>query len=197
MKILAICAGRVKPLFGIDHPNHRIVLSGIDKTAISTLGDPRPVHVSRLGIQTDEQADLEVHGGLEKAVYAYPQEHYNFWTELLNKQGKNSPEWSFGQVGENLSIRGLLEDQVYVGDRWQIGDVELAVVKSREPCYKFNAKMGFPEAAKQMIASSRSGWYLRVLSTGHIQAGDTIHIIPGSRDISIRDQNNALLKKHR
>jgi MOSC domain-containing protein YiiM len=195
INILAICAGKAKPLTGINHPDYASVLSGIDKKPLSTLSEVLPVSIGMLGIDGDEQADLEVHGGLEKAVYAYPSEHYKFWKEVYQNEVKQTPTWQAGQFGENLLIEGVLENEVFVGDQWRIGEVELAVVKMREPCFKFNAKMGFSSASKRMVESGRSGWYLRVIKPGQIKAGDAIQIIPGKQEISIQEQNERLLKK--
>lgn len=195
IKILAICAGKVKPLTGINHPDYASVLSGIDKKPLSTLSDAQPVSIGVLGVNGDEQADLEVHGGLEKAIYAYPCEHYKYWNLIYQEEIKQKPEWLPGQFGENLLIEGILENEVYVGDQWLIGEVELAVVKMREPCFKFNAKMGFSSASKKMVETGRSGWYLRVIKPGNIKAGDRIQITSGKQEMSIQEQNQRLLKK--
>jgi MOSC domain-containing protein YiiM len=99
-----------------------------------------------------------------------------------------------GYFGENLTISGLLEDSVFVGDRWQMGGVECVVVKLRTPCYKFTARTGVGTVGKEMIRTARSGWYLRVLQLGSICPGDAITVIPGPRERSILEQNQALLK---
>lgn len=195
INLLAICAGKTKPLTGINHPDYSSVLSGIDKKPLSTLRESHPVSIGMLGINGDEQADLEVHGGLEKAVYAYPWEHYSYWEDVYQNEIKQIPTWQAGQFGENLLIEGILENEVFVGDQWRIGEVELAVVKMREPCFKFNAKMGFSSASKKMVESGRSGWYFRVIKPGIIKAGDVIQITPGKQEISIQEQNERLLKK--
>jgi MOSC domain-containing protein YiiM len=195
MRILAICAGKVNPLYGIDHPDYKSVQSGINKKPLSTLSQAIDIEIGKLGIHGDEQADLEVHGGLEKAIYAYPFEHYSYWEDTYQQECHEEPNWQPGQFGENLLVEGFSENEVFVGDLWTIGDVELAVVKMREPCFKFNAKMGFSSASKKMIQTARSGWYLRVLKSGSIKAGDTIKVTPGSKEISISDQNLRLLKK--
>jgi len=197
MKIIAICAGKLKPLMIEAHPNYPYVLSGIDKKPISTCEQPEEVEVNLLGITQDEQADLEVHGGLEKAIYAYPIEHYPFWQESLLKATGKPKDWTHGQLGENLTVQGFFEKDVFIGDRWLIGGVELVVTKLREPCFKLNAKMGFAEASKLMLQTARSGWYLRVLQPGTIQAGERIQVIPGKREISIHDQTQARIRKDR
>ena len=183
------------PLFGSHHPNYSTVASAINKQAISTLASPAPVEITRLGVAGDEQADPSVHGGIEKAIYVYPIEHYAFWNELLTRETKKSVELPLGAFGENFTIEGLLETEIFVGDQMQIGDLQFTVVKLREPCFKFNAKMGYKGAAKAMLQSGFSGWYLRVNQTGALSAGAEIQVLPGQRITSIADQNLALFNR--
>ncbi len=196
MRILSISIGKVKPLFGISHPDYKMVQSGIDKKSISNLEKPRTVRINTLGVEGDEQADLTVHGGLEKAIYAYPSEHYQFWNNLLSQETNQLVNLQHGALGENFTIEGLKEADVFVGDIWRIGDVELSVVKLREPCYKFNAKFGYKGSAKTMLQSGFCGWYLRVNRSGSLCAGEEIYIEPGSQTTSIASQNIALLKRN-
>jgi MOSC domain-containing protein YiiM len=195
MKLLSICSGKVMPLFGNHHPDYKSVPSAIRKTSISNLQNARTVEINHLGVQGDEQADLSVHGGLEKAVYVYPAEHYLFWNELLTRETKKPIALQYGALGENFTIEGLLETEVFVGDKLQIGDLEFAVTKLREPCFKFNAALGYKGASKAMVQSGYSGWYLRVLKTGMVSAGAEIQLIPGPRNTSIAQQNQNLLVK--
>jgi MOSC domain-containing protein YiiM len=195
IRIEAISAGVIKPLWIREDDELRSVQSGIDKRPVSTIADPIAIEVKHTGITCDEQADPIAHGGIEKALYVYPQEHYSFWTELLSKERSTPLELMPGYFGENLTISGLLENEVYVGDRLLIGAIECAVTKLREPCYKFTAKTKFSGAAKTMVKTARSGWYLRVLKPGFIQAGDAITLMPGPRQISIASQNQALIQK--
>lgn len=183
------------PLFGSHHPNYSTVASAINKQAISTLAIPAPIEITRLGVVGDEQADLSVHGGIEKAIYVYPIEHYAFWNELLTRETKKSVDLPLGAFGENFTIEGLLETEIFVGDQMQIGDLQFTVVKLREPCFKFNAKMGYKGAAKAMLQSGFSGWYLRVNQTGALSAGAEIQVLPGQRITSIADQNLALFNR--
>jgi MOSC domain-containing protein YiiM len=161
---------------------------------VSNLQNPAPIHITNLGVKGDEQADLSVHGGLEKAIYVYPSEHYSFWNELLTRETKKPTLLQYGAIGENFTIEGLLETDVFVGDKLCIGELEFAVVKLREPCFKFNAAMGYKGASKAMLQTGYSGWYLRVLKTGMVAAGAPITLIPGSRNTSIAQQNQNLLK---
>jgi MOSC domain-containing protein YiiM len=194
MKLLSISAGKVTPLFGNHHPNYKSVASAIRKKAVSNLEIPQAIEITSLGVKGDEQADLSVHGGIEKAIYVYPAEHYPFWNELLSRETKKSTSLEHGAIGENFTIEGLLETDIYVGDKLLIGGLEFAVVKLREPCFKFNAALGYKGASKAMLQSGFSGWYLRVLKTGLLAAGAQITLVPGPRNTSIADQNKNLLK---
>ncbi len=167
--------------------------SAIHKTSVSTIEDPKAVQVKFLGLDADEQADTSVHGGHDKALYAYPFEHYSFWENLIESEHRAQKSYAYGHFGENITISGLLEHEVWVGDLWFIGDLELRVTKLREPCYKFNAKMEYKKAAKTMIKTAKSGWYLKVIKEGVVKAGDTINVIHGPQKISIKHQNDALL----
>lgn len=195
MRLLSISAGKVMPLFGNHHPDYKSVPSAIRKTSISNLQNATAVEINHLGIKDDEQADLNVHGGLEKAIYIYPAEHYPFWNELLTRETKKPIALEHGALGENFTIEGLVETEVFVGDKLQIGDLEFMVTKLREPCFKFNAALGYKGASRAMVQSGYSGWYLRVLKTGLVSAGAKIQLIPGSRNTSISQQNQNLLAK--
>ena len=195
MRLLSISTGKVIPLFGSHHPNHSTVASAIYKKSISNLSSPTQVEITRLGVAGDEQADLSVHGGIEKAIYVYPMEHYAFWNELLSRETKKSVNLPLGALGENFTIEGLLETEIFVGDQIQIGDLQFTVVKLREPCFKFNAKMKYKGAAKAMLQSGFSGWYLRVNQNGVLAAGAEITVLPGQRLTSIADQNQALFNR--
>lgn len=193
MHLLSISAGKVLPLFGNHHPDYKSVASAIHKQSISNLQNPMSIEINTLGVKGDEQADLSVHGGIEKAIYVYPAEHYAFWNGLLTRETKKPTSLQHGAIGENFTIEGLLETEVFVGDKLLIGDLEFAVVKLREPCFKFNAAVGYKGASKAMLQSGFSGWYLRVLKTGVLTAGAQIKLIPGPRETSIAQQNQQLL----
>lgn len=171
----------------------RAILTAIHKQQV--LG---AVSVQRLGLAGDEQADLSVHGGLDKAVYAYPSEHYPFWQNARAQAGLTGIDDAFpyGSVGENLSLRGLLESDVWVGDVLKFSHCELRVTLPREPCYKFNAAMGFNRAAKLMAQQGCCGFYLAVDGPGHISSGETFELIPGPRRLSIPESFKAKMFKH-
>ena len=195
MKLISINAGKVAPLFTNQHPDHAMVMSGIKKSSISNIDQANPVDINTLGVMGDEQADLSVHGGLEKAIYVYPHEHYPFWNALLSRELKTPFDLQPGAMGENFTITGLLEADVFVGDRLQIGDLEFIVTKLREPCFKFNAKMRYKGAAKAMLQSGHCGWYMRVITPGTLIAGSQISHRPGKQETAIADQVRAILKR--
>ena len=156
-------------------------------TAIAKRPLPGPVAVGRMGLAGDEQADLSVHGGLGKAVYAYPAEHYPFW-QTVRAQARVSL-WDEtlppGSMGENLTLAGLLENQVWVGDVLRFANCELAVNEPRFPCFKFNAVMGFSQASQLMEANAWCGFYLAVRVTGTLSPGEAFELVPGPREVGI------------
>jgi MOSC domain-containing protein YiiM len=195
MKLISINSGKVGPLFTNQHSDHTVVMSGIKKSGISDINQPGPVEINSLGVIGDEQADLTVHGGIEKAIYVYPHEHYSFWNALLSRELKKPVDLESGAMGENFTITGLLEAEVYVGDTLQIGDLEFVVTKLREPCFKFNARMGYKGAAKAMLQSGHCGWYMRVITPGTLIAGSAINHRPGKQETAIADQVRAIAKR--
>lgn len=147
-----------------------------------------PVSVAALGLTGDEQNDLSVHGGLSKAVYALPVQHLAWWSAWRSQQGVSlfDEAISPGQLGENLSLEGLDERQVFVGDRLEFsGGVVLRVTEPRQPCAKFNAVMGDSHAGKAMVQSGRCGFYLAVERAGKLQAGETFILQAGAQQTSI------------
>lgn len=173
--------------------NGRAVLTAIHKQPVAG-----PLSVLPLGLQGDEQADLSVHGGLAKAVYAYPSEHYPLWQAARQAAGltdiDNSLPW--GSMGENLTLSDLLESDVWVGDVLSFAHCTLRVTQPREPCYKFNAAMGFNTAAKTMAQQGCCGFYLAVQEPGHLQAGDAFELIPGPRQMGIPESFRLKMHKH-
>jgi len=151
----------------------------------------RPVDGARqvlpLGLDGDEQADLSVHGGLSKAVYAYPSEHTPFWQTVRAQAGVALWDEPLppGSLGENLTTEGVVETDLFIGDVLRFPGCALAVSEPRLPCFKFNAAMGFKHAAKLMSESAWCGWYLAVREPGTIAAGEAFEIEPGPRQVSI------------
>jgi MOSC domain-containing protein YiiM len=193
IRLVSINLGRAQPLLA----GGRKVLSGIGKRAMDG-----PVAVGRMGLvangQMDEVADLSVHGGLDKAVYTYPQEHYAFWQAARRTHGVSLFDEALpaGFMGENLTVCGLLEHGVYVGDVLQFANVALRVAAPREPCFKFNAVMGFAQAAKLMVTERRCGWYLSVDTPGTLVVGEAFTLLPGRRSLSVADAIYGKRAKH-
>jgi MOSC domain-containing protein YiiM len=171
----------------------RSVTTAIRKTAVAGA-----VTVHALGLEGDEQVDLSVHGGLEKAVYAYPSEHYGFWQAQRQAAGLMDidAQLPWGAMGENLTLAGLLENDVWVGDVLEFAQCVLRVEQPREPCFKFNAAMGFNTAVKAMAQSGFSGFYLSVVQAGVLQAGQTFVLHQGPRRIGVVERFNAKMFKH-
>ncbi|HET7039113.1 MAG TPA: MOSC domain-containing protein [Gemmatimonadales bacterium] len=128
-----------------------------------------PIRVRRDNLEGDRQADLTVHGGVDKAVYAYPAEHYPSWRAEL---GRDDLGW--GMFGENLTTEGLLEADVRIGDGFAIGTAELEVSQPRLPCFKLGIKFGRPDMLRKFLRSGRLGFYFRVRREGVLEAGDAI-----------------------
>ena len=141
------------------------------ETAIFKEPVPGQVRVGRLNLEGDRQADLTVHGGAAKAVYAYPFEHYAYWREEL------ATDLPWGAFGENLTTSGLTEEDVHLGDRLRIGSAEFVVTQPRTPCFKLAVKFGRHDMVRRFHQSGRSGFYLAVAEEGFVAAGDTISVI--------------------
>ncbi len=189
MQIISINIASAKPLLA----SGRKVLSAIGKRTISGT-----VPVLPMGLQGDEQADLSVHGGLDKAVYAYPVEHYAFWQTERREFGVSmfDEDLPHGFMGENLTVSGLLEAEVFVGDVLHFPNCSLRVEAPREPCFKLAAVMGFAQSGKLMVKEARCGFYLSVAEPGMLQAGERFTLLPGSRRLSIADAIRGKMAKH-
>lgn len=180
MKVVRVSTGRARAAL----INGRKVM-----TATAKLPVEGPVAVGVMGLAGDEQADLTVHGGLAKAVYAYPAEHLPFWQTVRAQAGVGLWDETLppGLLGENLLLQGLLETDLWIGDRLALPHCTLAVSEPRYPCFKFNAVMGFKQADRLMVQSGFCGSYLAVLQHGTLQAGDAITLHPGPREVNIRE----------
>lgn len=160
MIIRTLSVGRPVPLSGTN------LLSGIYKTPVSG-----PLHLGRLGLVGDEQADLINHGGPDKAVCVYAVERYPFWERQL---GLTLGPSAFG---ENLTVEGLTEAQVHIGDVYRVGEALVQVAQPRVPCDKVNRKLGHPGVVERIIETGYTGYYLRVLEEGTVQAGDRFVLV--------------------
>lgn len=161
VRVRSVLLGPVQPL---GHTQ-----SGIDKRPVSG-----PQRVERLGLVGDQQADLRLHGGEDKAVHCYAWSNYPHWRGIV-------PDGSLldapGAFGENLSLDGVDEHSVCIGDRWRIGSTLLALTQGRQPCFKLNLRFGVPDMAARVQSSLRAGWYLRVLEPGWLAAGDACELV--------------------
>lgn len=145
---------------------------GIVRTGIFKNPVPGPVRVRRLNLNGDGQADLTVHGGRDKAVYAYPAEHYPFWkSEMPNRV------FPWGSFGENLTTEGVLESEVCIGDEYRFGTARLVATQPRMPCYKLAARFDEPRMVKRFMAARRPGIYFAVLDEGNVSPGDSIECV--------------------
>lgn len=160
--VQAVLAGRIALLGGE-------VESAFVKSRIAG-----PCRVGPEGLAGDEQADRTVHGGPDKAVYAYPVDHYADWCREFPE---HADLWGPGALGENLAIGGLTETDVCPGDVHRIGSVLLQVCQPRQPCFKLALRFGNRVLPRAMLETGRSGWYYRVLQTGQVEAGDTVVLV--------------------
>jgi MOSC domain-containing protein YiiM len=156
----------------------KLVTTGIFKERVKA-----PVMLRTLNLDGDQQADLTVHGGVDKAVYVYPSEHYGYWRAELP-----GVDLSWGMFGENFTTKGLFEETVYIGDRFRIGDAQMVVTEPRMPCYKLGIKFGRADIIKRFLASRRTGFYFAVAREGMVSAGDAVEFIGrDQREISVAD----------
>ena len=142
-----------------------------------------PVELRGLNLEGDKQADLSVHGGPTKVVYAYPSEHYPFWRSELP-----DTELDWGMFGENLTTEGLDEESVHIGDVFQLGTAQLIVTEPRMPCFKLAIRFGREDMVQRFLESQRSGVYFGVVQEGTMQAGDRFELIStDSRSLRVAD----------
>lgn len=161
--VIAVLTGRAVPF---TRPGSR---SAIVKTPVTGR-----VHCGALGLENDEQGDRRVHGGPDKAVHLYPQEHYARWR---NELGPHPLLEQPGAFGENLALRGIVEPGICLGDRFRVGTALLEVSQGRQPCWKLSDRFGVPTLAARVQETRRAGWYCRVLEAGYITAGDTLELM--------------------
>jgi len=173
MKVLSVDIGLPKKVLF----NGQNVTTAIFKDPVKG-----PIMLRMLNLDGDKQADLTVHGGVDKAVYSYPAEHYDYW----RKQFPNA-DLTWGMFGENFTTKELMEDAVNVGDQFQLGSAKLVATQPRMPCYKIGVRFGRMDVVRRFLASGRPGIYFKVLKEGQVQVGDKIEIIS-------KDKNNVTVK---
>ncbi len=171
MQLVAVNVGMPAPLR--DDRSGRVVQSGIRKHRV----DRDTVLVGATNIDGDGQADLVAHGGVDKAVYTYSLDHIPAWMQEIGYgDGTDAP------FGENLSIRGAVEPDVRIGDRWQWGDAILEIAQPRWPCFKLGLRAGHRDLPALLIASERSGWYARVAQPGEAPTTGTLVLVDRDAD---------------
>jgi MOSC domain-containing protein YiiM len=167
--------------------NGQVVTTGIYKEPTE-----RHVILRQLNLDGDKQADLTVHGGIDKAVYAYAMEHYDYWKEEL--PDVNLP---WGMFGENFTTEGLLEDDVNIGDTLRVGSARLMVTQPRMPCYKLGVRFGRMDIVRRFMAGGRPGIYFKVLEEGEVTKGDEINIIRRDKNnVTVRDIVRIYIRDH-
>ncbi|GGD29506.1 MOSC domain-containing protein [Hyunsoonleella pacifica] len=164
------------------------VTTGIFKTPT-----PKPIYLGQGGVKEDYVADTKVHGGHYKACYLFSTDHYPYWKKLYPNLA-----WNWGMFGENLTVNGLNETQIRVGDIYKIGNALVQVTQPREPCFKFGVKFGTQEVLKQFIAHGFPGTYVCVLEEGLVQADDNLKLISRlDKSLSVAELYNLIFSKHK
>ena len=174
MRVISVNVGLpIKINFGKE-----IVTTAIFKNPIK-----HRIKLYKLNLEGDKQADLTVHGGIDKAVYSYPSEHYKFWKKEIKDF-----EYSWGTFGENLTTEGVVEDLVNIGDQFRIGSAKVVATQPRMPCYKLAVRFGRMDIIRRFMASERSGIYFKVVQEGEIGVEDKIELIKSDENkVTIRD----------
>jgi MOSC domain-containing protein YiiM len=182
MKVLSVNVGSLQEI----HRNGKKIQTGIFKKSMKF-----PIKVKQLGLEGDQQANNKLHGGIYKAICVYPSEYYSLWKEELGK-----PDLSFGDFGENLTTVGMLEDDIYLGDRLRIGTAEVVVTQPREPCITLDARLDTKDLSARIRKSGRSGFYFSVEKEGVIKNGDSIESISKEENkVSISDFNQIINRR--
>jgi MOSC domain-containing protein YiiM len=178
MKIISLNVGLPRTV----QSHGRDVMTSIFKSTV-----PGPLLLRRINLDGDLQSDLTVHGGKNKAVYAYASEHYQYWREQLPGY-----EFTWGNFGENFTTEGFLETDAFIGDHYGIGGAVIKVTQPRLPCFKLGIRFDRADMVKRFLASRRSGIYFSVVEEGMVNIGDTFERIrEDERRISIADINRA------
>ena len=173
MKLLSLNVGLPRQV----NFQNELVTTGIFKEPVRGR-----VRLRKLNLDGDKQADLTVHGGADKAVYAYPKEHYNYWKKEL--PGMSMP---WGMFGENFTTQGMFEETINVGDQFQVGTARVVATQPRMPCYKLGVKFGRMDIIKKFLASGLTGVYFKVMREGDLEQGDEIKLVK-------KDANNVTIK---
>lgn len=182
MKLISVNVGRPRTIEWMG----KEVLTSIYKQPVEGR-----VALRGFNLAGDQQSDLSVHGGADKAVYGYPGEHYPFWRGELS-----SVELSWGAFGENLTTEGLSEEDLSIGDVVRVGTAQLMVTQPRIPCFKLVARLGVADMVKRFLASRRSGFYFSVVAEGEVAAGDEIEVVERATErMSVRELTDLYVTK--
>ena len=172
--VLEVCVGKPREI----DINGSKELSGIFKEPVDG-----KIPLSLLNLQGDEQANLKYHGGRSKAVYAYSSTHYPFWREVMEKQ-----ELEPSQFGQNITVDGLADDDVRIGDIFQLGSATVEVAQPRIPCAKLGVRVGEKEFSTKFLLAGRLGYYLYVIEEGELERGDDMRLLDKAKhDITVAD----------
>jgi len=163
MKVISVNLGEKKQVIW----RKRTIETGIFKTPVQN-----PIFLDIEDVQHDNVIDRKYHGGIEKAVYAYGENHYDYWRELYPDL-----DWNYGMFGENLTITNLDETKIYVGSIYQLGEAKIEVTKSRQPCFKLGIRFNNSKVIKQFWNSTKSGIYFKILQTGYVAKNDELVLL--------------------
>jgi MOSC domain-containing protein YiiM len=172
MQLVSLNISEPKPIM----LNGKQVMTGIYKEPIT-----ERINLRQLTLDGDVQVDTSVHGGADQAIYLYPSEHYAYWREAIDR-----PDLAYGHFGENFTTTGILEDETYFGDVFQVGGAQIQVADFRVPCMKLETKTGIPGFIKTFKQAYRPGIYLRVLEEGPVGAGDRIERVARGDGLTVR-----------
>ena len=179
MKVLSVQVGSLQEMLR----SGKKIWTGIFKQKTE-----ESIKVTRLGLEGDDQGNKKLHGGIYKAICVYPSEHYDHWKAELG-----NPGLSFGDFGENLTTAGLMEGDIYLGDRLRIGSAELVVTQPREPCITLNARLSTKDISARIRKSGRSGFYFSVVKEGIIKNGDSIEYVNRDENrVTVSDFNQII-----
>jgi MOSC domain-containing protein YiiM len=182
VNLVSINVGGPKEISWMGNP----VRTSIFKTPVSGARK-----VSFTNIEGDEQSDLNVHGGVNKAVYAYDLSHYDHWKKILQRD-----DWQYGMFGENLTTRGLVDNDVKIGAIYQVGTAKFQVIQPRFPCFKLNIRFALQDMIERFMEQKRNGIYFRVVEEGTIDVNDEIKLIePSSCDVTVNEYVNCYYSK--
>jgi len=182
VNLVSINVGRPKEI----NWNGKPVRTSIFKNPVSG-----PRTVSFTNIEGDEQSDLNVHGGVNKAVYAYDLSHYDHWKKILQRE-----DWQYGMFGENLTTRGLVDNEVKIGAIYQVGTAKFQVIQPRFPCFKLNIRFALQDMIERFMDQKRNGIYFKVIQEGVIEVNDEVRLIElSSFDVTINDYVNCYYSK--